>query len=147
MTNGAVGFTIDDVTGDIRGTITGLSLSSTVTGFHIHIAPVGFNGPIAADLAALPRYFDNQTVVNGRTYATFGFVGNVNSVLRNGATFSGLLTALATGNAYSNMHTSINPAGEIRGQLAETQAVPEPATMTALSLGAVSVWARRRNRK
>jgi CHRD domain/PEP-CTERM motif len=43
-----------------------------------------------------------------------------------------LLAGLAAGDAYLNIHTTVNPGGEIRGFL---HAVPEPSTWAMLLLG------------
>lgn len=59
-----------------------------------------------------------------------------------------LLTALDEGRAYLNIHTSMYPAGEIRGDLAPVaDPVPEPATWLLVGIGAVAAgfarWRRR----
>ncbi len=65
-------------------------------------------------------------------------------VTANGGTIasaeSALFAGILNGRAYLNIHTSMNPSGEIRGQI-----VPEPATL-ALILGgfAAAGLARRR---
>ena len=54
-----------------------------------------------------------------------------------------LIAGLNSGLAYANIHNSVFPGGEIRGQLA---AVPEPATwgMTGLALAGVLLAGLRR---
>ena len=47
-----------------------------------------------------------------------------------------------SGLSYINLHTSTFPGGEIRGQIA---AVPEPGTLSLMSLGLVGLTAIRRN--
>jgi hypothetical protein len=144
-TIGSMGFKLDTITGDITGTVTGLDLTSNVVGFHIHSpAAAGFNTQVAVALDAIPRFYQNITVVGGRTYFVAGFQGNVIPALRNGRTLADVVAALEDGFAYGNLHTSVNPGGEIRGQLCETEAVPEPASLAALGLGGLALLRRRR---
>jgi Cu/Zn superoxide dismutase len=70
-------------------------LSSDVTGAHIHQAPSGSNGGVIFDLS--PFIFGNL------------IVGSWDP--------TGFLDALRAGELYINVHTVMNPGGEIRGQL------------------------------
>ena len=48
-----------------------------------------------------------------------------------------LFAGIAAGEAYFNIHTSLHPAGEIRGFLepAQVSGVPAPATLVLLAIG------------
>lgn len=83
------------------------SLTSPVTGAHLHLAPEGSNGPIVLSLTA-------------------GIAGNTIHFSSDGSDLSGplagqgllaLVNELAAGNVYVNVHTSQFPSGEIRGQV------------------------------
>jgi hypothetical protein len=83
------------------------SLTSPVTGAHLHLAPEGSNGPIVLSL-------------------TPGISGNTIHFSSNGSDLGGplagqgllaLVNELAAGNVYVNVHTSQFPSGEIRGQV------------------------------
>ena len=86
-----------------------------VTQAHIHMAPPGANGAIVAWLypSAPPAQ-----LIPGRSSGTLGegtltaasLVGPLA-----GRPLSALLDAIASGNAYVNVHTSQFPPGEIRG--------------------------------
>lgn len=84
--------------------ITGITMA------HIHSGAPGVAGPIVVTL------FQPATAtgaVNG-VFAT----GSLNAGnLPGGVTLESLKTLLAGGNAYINVHTSVNQTGEIRGQL------------------------------
>lgn len=71
------------------------SLSSTVTGAHLHMASAGSNGGVVVDLGPLRN-------------------GNM---IRGTVDVSAIVDALFAGEIYINVHTEDNPGGEIRGQL------------------------------
>jgi len=111
-------------------------LSGVASGMHIHTEPAGVNGPIVVNLAASPFSVLNS----GGTL----LIGGTN-VLPPSASFLG---QLQSGLAYINIHTALNPGGEIRGQLIQVSAVPEPSTYTMLlaGLGLIGLLARRRSK-
>jgi hypothetical protein len=87
---------------DITVVVTGL-LASDVTGFHIHRAPVGVNGPIIVDFTGVAPLVPSGT---GFTFTATGLT----LPSANEAAFLG-------GGTYVNIHTAAFPAGAIRGQL------------------------------
>ncbi len=83
-----------------------------VAGAHIHCAPAGQNGPVAAFLAgAAPGGFDGDLKVE----ATLTAANIVNPVC--GATIAELVDSMRAGNTYVNAHSPAKPGGEIRGQI------------------------------
>lgn len=114
---------------------------------HIHCcAPATGNGPFAIDFVGFPvgtltgsysRTFDLNSL------ATFG--GGF--VAANGGSLASVrdafLTGFEGGQAYVNIHSTLNPGGEVRGQIA---AVPEPASwaMLIMGFGLTGAVARRR---
>ena len=88
-----------------------------VTQSHIHIAPVGVNGPFVVFLYGFNAA---GVTIKGGTLAE----GNItaanlipNAGIGFGGTMAELIAALRTGNAYVNVHTIERPGGEIRGQV------------------------------
>jgi hypothetical protein len=102
-------------------TFTGLS---DLTAAHIHVAPVGVDGPIIFPMA--DGTFSSP--LNGTlTTATLTPqpAGGV-------STFADAVDAMISGVTYANVHTTTNPDGEIRGQLLGAPVtVPPPPTKTS----------------
>jgi hypothetical protein len=124
-------FTLNDVTRtlDLSVTVVGLN-PALVTGFHIHRAAIGVNGPIIIDLAAL---FGLGSLVPSGTGFTFNAVG-VTVPVADVANVANTLT-------YINFHTAANPGGAIRGQLV---AAPEPASWMLMAAGVGFLFLRVR---
>ena len=81
-----------------------------ITMAHIHSGAVGVAGPVVVTLF-LPGA---PTAAVSGVFAS----GTFNSTnLPAGVTLESLKTLLLSGNAYVNVHTSVNPTGEIRGQI------------------------------
>jgi hypothetical protein len=106
---GTVAITVDEDQDEINFTLN-VSNISNVTLAHIHSGAPTVNGDIRAFLFAGPQ----TGTVNGQL-AT----GTVTTADLTGITFDQLLTEMAAGNAYVNVHTVQNPDGEIRGQIIE----------------------------
>jgi hypothetical protein len=72
---------------------------------------------------------------------TDGFVSP--DIALTAAETSTILQGLADGTLYFNVHTALNPAGEIRGNIA---AIPEPSSVALVIGGALAMLLRRRIR-
>lgn len=88
-----------------------------VTMAHIHLAPSGVNGPVAAWL--VPAGPPPQ-LIPGRSQGVLaaGVIGAAHLVgPLAGQDLAQLIEAITAGGAYVNVHTSQYPGGEIRGQI------------------------------
>ncbi len=87
------------------------------TASHIHLAPRGQNGPVAAFLFSGPKKAGAFSgVLNENVIKAENLVGPLaNQSLGN------LTAKMRAGEAYVNVHTDKNPAGEIRGQIMPEQ--------------------------
>ena len=81
-------------------------LSGALAAAHIHLGAVGANGGVMLPFVAGP-----SPMVGTLTASSFVATGGVTD-------FSGAIAAIRAGNAYVNLHTAANPAGELRGQIA-----------------------------
>jgi hypothetical protein len=108
----------------ITYTITATDLQNAVLG-HIHLAPAGQNGDVRLNLCGTG---DPQPVcASGPGTGVVATGTNGTTVGDPPITFEELLSAMRTGGAYVNVHTSApgctqgqpgcNPGGEIRGQI------------------------------
>jgi hypothetical protein len=108
--SGAAGFTLDGNVVHFSVEVEGLG---NIIACHIHVAAVGVSGPVRVPLckAPLPAGVVNGVLVQGNFTAA-----DVVAI-----SFDDLLNAMRTGNAYVNVHTTVYPAGEIRGQVSQVR--------------------------
>jgi hypothetical protein len=137
---GEVTVTVDDVAMTMRVEALFSGLIGTTLAAHIHCCtPPGANTGVATTVPSFPGF--PVGVTSGDYDALFDMTlassYNPAFITANGGTpaaaFGVLLGGLNAGNAYFNLHTTVFPGGEIRGNLAAD--VPAPATLLLLLLG------------
>ena len=132
--------TLDTVANTITISVSFSGLTGTTTASHIHCcAPVGVNAGVATTTPFFPGF---PIGVNSGTYLqTFNLnlasTYNPAFVTANGGTVAGaravLVAGLLGGQTYLNIHTNVNPGGEIRGQLVADTTAPSitcPGSLT-----------------
>jgi mono/diheme cytochrome c family protein len=102
-------------------------LASNITQAHIHIAPIGTNGPIVLDFCTTSLLTPPTGVPLPQTCppAPFRLTGSFTAAnLRPGAgvpagvnNFADAVSHILSGDSYANVHTQGCPSGEIRGQI------------------------------
>lgn len=83
-----------------------------VAAAHIHTGAVGVNGGVIVTLCGGPGVAPPCGGPDGRLHVT----GSLTETL-SGDDLSVLLDAMRSGDTYVNVHTAVNPGGEIRGQI------------------------------
>jgi len=89
-------------------TVTGLTAAATAS--HIHSAPAGVNGNVIVPYVTAS--IQSGVVTSGSVDLSQPIVNGSTSI-----TGDSLRTLLNNGGAYTNVHTSTFPGGEIRGQI------------------------------
>lgn len=82
-----------------------------VVAAHIHCAPDGVNGPVGVTL------FDGDPTIPDGTLVEDTVMGPDDGNGCGWETLADVVAAMRAGEAYVNVHTEANPAGEIRGQI------------------------------
>lgn len=104
--------TIDRAAQKITYRLNVYNLPSGLTASHIHVGPVGQNGPVIFNFNISQNVSNDFAIVGELTAADL-----VPRAAQGINSWDDAIFAIASGNAYANVHSAVNPGGEIRGQL------------------------------
>jgi hypothetical protein len=123
--------TIDRGAGKITYRINVYNLSAGLTASHIHVGPPTTNGPVIFNFNFQPIVsISNDFSITGELTAADLLPSAVNGI----NSFEDAIFAIASGNAYANVHSTRYPGGEVRGQLCPDAAKDNSLTGTALCI-------------
>ena len=115
-----------DPNGAIEYSETYSGLQAPVTQSHIHVGQLGVNGSIVIflcqtaanpDPTGLAPQCPQQGTVHGTITTANVIAGSTASQQLAAGDLSAVITAIQAGAAYANVHTTVSPGGEIRGQI------------------------------
>jgi hypothetical protein len=151
--SGTFNGTFDPATNVLAFTLTWTGLTTNLTNSHIHLAPTpGGNGPVLVPFFAPGTI---ETITPTPPVLPLGTSGSLTESIQitDAATLNSFFSGSAAGLLYVNVHTTQNPASEIRGDLPATflgtppgSPVPEPGTMLLMAAGLAVLWWGRRFR-
>jgi hypothetical protein len=93
-------------------TVNVFNLPSGIAASHIHVGAEGVGGPVVVNFT-VPTAASNDFSYSG-TVADTAFVLRPDQGIRSA---DDMFQAILGGNSYVNVHSAVNPGGEIRGQL------------------------------
>jgi hypothetical protein len=124
--NGEFTATVSPDGSAITYTETYSGLQAPVTQSHIHVGQLSVNGSVviflcqtqaAPDPTGLAPPCPQEGTVSGTITAANVIAGSMAPQQLAAKDLTAVLTAIQAGAAYANVHTSVSPGGEIRGQI------------------------------
>jgi len=103
---------VNMATKEVTYTVKVFNLPSGATAGHFHVGSVGLAGPVVVDIAPPVNISNDFTLSGTATAASLRPQASIG--IRDWDDF---IQALVGGQSYLNIHTSVYPSGEIRGQL------------------------------
>ncbi len=132
--SGELKLTINQSAGTIDYVLTYADLQADITQSHIHVAQKSVNGGIVLWLCQTPGTQAPPAVAAITPFCVPGRAGTVTGQLKDAnalatatqqlaaGSLDDVLIAIEAGKAYGNIHTTVSPGGEVRGQVKRAHA-------------------------
>ena len=112
---GTADYTVDG--GTVSFTVTFTGLTANANNAHIHVGPAGVNGGVTVPFTSQVPHNTSGTFSGTFTAADVGAASTPDGgVGVDAGDYNGLLQLMRAGETYTNIHTTANQGGEIRGQ-------------------------------
>jgi hypothetical protein len=138
-------FSFDTDTNLLSWTISFEGLTGPATAAHFHSGAADVNGDIEINLDTGVN--NDDAALNANIFVS-GLGSQAGLFQGNGELSAAQETALMSDKLYINIHTDLNPGGEIRGQVLGARVVPVPAAVWLFGsglLGLVGIARRKRS--
>ena len=112
---GTADYTVDG--GTVSYTVTFSGLSANANNAHIHVGPAGVNGGVTVPFTSQVPHANSGTFSGTFTAANVQAASTPDGGIGvDAGDYNGLLQLMRAGETYTNIHTTANQGGEIRGQ-------------------------------
>ena len=112
---GTADYTVDG--GTVSYTVTFSGLSANANQAHIHVGPAGVNGGVTVPFTSQVPHSNSGTFSGTFTAANVQAASTPDGGIGvDAGDYNGLLQLMRAGETYTNIHTTANQGGEIRGQ-------------------------------
>ena len=112
---GTADYTVDG--GTVSYTVTFSGLNANANNAHIHVGPAGVNGGVTVPFTSQVPHATSGAFSGTFTAANVQAASTPDGGIGvDAGDYNGLLQLMRAGETYTNIHTTANPGGEIRGQ-------------------------------
>jgi hypothetical protein len=113
---GTATITLDTATKAVTYRVDVYNMPSGTTQAHFHVGAPGVSGPVVVNFTVVPN-ISNDFAITGTATAGDLVVRTAQGI----GSWDDFIQALTLGQVYVNVHSTVNPGGEIRGQVLPVQ--------------------------
>jgi hypothetical protein len=113
---GTASVTLDTVTREVSYRVEVYNMPSGTTQAHFHVSGPGVSGPVVVNFPVVANISNDYAITGTATAADL-----VPRTAQGIGSWDDFIQALTLGQVYVNVHSAVNPGGEIRGQVLPLQ--------------------------